>query len=493
MVADPTQPNGDDVTERTNDLVVVSNRGPVTWHSGDEGELVPTRGAGGLVTALGGALQQESGTWVSVALGDGDAEMARRHEDKPFEVDTGDGTYRVRLIDVGERFDAYYNEVSNRLLWFTLHTLWGAPYEPVGIGWRTEWHYGYEAVNEAVADAVGDEAAGGAEVYLQDYHLCLAGRAIRASLPDARLLHYVHTPWVGPDYLSLLPDPIAHGVLRGLLAADVVAFSSPAWCRAFRRCAAEILGADVQGESVLLDGRRTVVADFVLGVDEAALNEVATSDAALRAAAELDAQRNDRRLLLRAERTDLSKNILRGLQAYELLLERRPEHRGQVWHYLLLNPSRQSVQEYRAYLDACRQAAARIQERFGEDCLTLDVTGDYPRVVAAMQRYDVLLTNPIIDGTNLVAKEGPSVNERDGVLVLSANAGAATVMGEAALLVNPYDVEAQADALDQALTMDAEERSTRASGLRAAARLGSPADWFEAQRHLLRATVARRR
>lgn len=473
-------------------LVVASNRGPVAWNR-EDGELVPRRGFGGLVTALGGALQHEPGTWVSLAMSEEDREVAAEHEGEAFEVDTGEASYRLRLLDVGDRFHPYYNRVSNRLLWFTVHALWGAPYEPSGVGWRPDWHYGYEPVNEQVAQVVAVEADGGSEIFLQDYHLCTSGRSVRAALPEARILHYLHTPWVGPDSLQFLPDPVVEGVLRGLLAADVVGFSSPAWCHAFRRCAAEILGAGVNGESVLLDGRRTVVADFVLGVDEAQLAASVGSDAVQRAGEELDDELAGRRLLLRTDRTDLSKNILRGLHAYELLLEHRPEHRGRVVHYALLNPSRQDVPEYQTYLSACREAAARIQERFGEESLRFEIASDYPRTLAALQRYDVLLVNPVLDGTNLVAKEGAVLNTRDGVLVLSPRAGAAEVLADAALLVNPYDAEEQADALDQALTMDPGARAARAAALHAGARRGAPEEWFAAQRHLLRATVARRR
>lgn len=473
-------------------LVVASNRGPVAWERVD-GQLLPRRGFGGLVTAVGGALQDEPGTWVSLALSDEDREVAEQHDGEHFRVDTGEGSYQLRLLDVGDRFDPYYNRVSNRLLWFTVHALWGAPYEPSGVGWRPDWYYGYEPVNEQMAEVVAEEAAGGSEIFLQDYHLCTAGRSVRAALPDAKILHYMHTPWVGPDSLTALPDPVVEGVLQGLLAADVVAFSSPAWCHAFRRCAAEILGATVEGESVLLHGRRTVVADFVLGVDEAQLSESAASDAVQQAGERLDDELAGRRLLLRTDRTDLSKNILRGLQAYELLLEHRPEHRGQIVHYALLNPSRQDVPEYQAYLDACRKAAERIQERFGEDSLHFEIASDYPRTLAALQRYDVLLVNPVLDGTNLVAKEGSVLNTRDGVLVLSPRAGAAEVLADAALMVNPYDAEAQADALDQALTMEPGARAARAAALHAAAKRGAPEEWFAAQRHLLRATVARRR
>lgn len=475
-----------------NGLIVASNRGPVSWRRHDD-DLVPQRGFGGLVTALGGALQQEPGTWVSVAMSDEDRKVAGDHPDEAFDVEASGSTFRLRLLDVGERYDAYYNRVANRQLWFTVHALWDTPYEPDGAGWRSDWYDGYVPVNDTVAGAVIAEAGEDSEIYLQDYHLMTSGARVREALPEAKILHYLHTPWVGPADLRQLPASMVDELLRGLLAADVVGFSSPDWCDAFRECAAEILGAKVAGDAVVLDDERTVVADFVLGVDEEDLSSSAASDAAVEAGKDLDAERGGRRLVLRVDRTDLSKNILRGLQAYEVLLERHPEYRDTLWHYAHLNPSRQGVPAYRAYLEACRGVAERIRSRFGEQTLTVFVGDDYPRAVAALQRYDVLLANPVIDGTNLVAKEGPVLNTCDGVLVLSPYAGAAPTLGDAALRVNPYDVEDQADKLHAALQMDAAERAERLAALKTAARRGSPEEWFAAQRHQLRAAAARRR
>ncbi|MDQ3538821.1 MAG: trehalose-6-phosphate synthase [Actinomycetota bacterium] len=471
------------------ELVVASNRGPISWSRDASGDLAPSRGFGGLVTALGGAMQDEAGAWISLALSDDDRAVAAEHPDQPFTVEVDGSRFTLRLLDAGDHYPAYYNEVANRLLWFTVHQLWGEPYEPSGTGWPPAWQ-DYQRVNQLLAEAVVAEAGG--EVYLQDYHLLTAGADIRQALPDVALLHYIHTPWVQPAYLRRLPDPISDRVLRSLLTADVVAFSSPAWCDAFRHCAAEVLGAAVDEEDVVLDGRRTRVADFVLGVDADDLAASAASSAVATAGGDLDAELDGRKLILRVDRSDLSKNILRGLLAYELLLERRPEHRGAVWHYAHLNPSRQDVAEYRDYLRACRQAGERIQERFGESALTVYVGDDYPRAVAALQRSDVLLANPVTDGTNLVAKEGPALNDRAGVLILSPSAGAADVMAEGALLVNPYDVEAQAEALHRALTMGDDERAARARLLDAAARNGGPLEWFAAQRTALAEAVARR-
>jgi len=287
----------------------------------------------------------------------------------------------------------------------------------------------------------------------------------------------------------MLPDRISEGILRGLLAADVVAFSSPSWSAAFRRCVVDLCGGEEQGDTIVLHDEETVVADFVLGVDADALEAEADTDAVRQAAEELEAQADGRRLLLRADRTDLSKNILRGLLAFEQLLERYPEHRERVWHVALLNPSRQDVPEYVAYLEACQEAADRIHERFGEHVLEFAVGGDYPRVLAGFRRYDVMLTNPVIDGTNLVAKEGAVLNRSNGAIVLSRSAGAAHTMGEDALLINPYDVESQVEALQQALTMDAEERSGRAKALREASLRGRPAEWIAAQRARLASVV----
>jgi trehalose 6-phosphate synthase len=477
----------------TNQLIVASNRGPVSWEPDEDGKLVPHRGFGGLVTALGGALQHEEGTWVSVALGKGDREIADHYRGESFDVEVDGAHYRLRLLDVGERYDPYYNEVANRLLWFTVHGLWADPYEPTGVGWRDAWE-AYRSVGEEVAQAViaaaGDDEE--PEIHLQDYHLCTAARTIRDALPRARILHYLHTPWVGASELRRLPDPIAVGVTRGLLGADVVALSSPTWTEAFRRGAQAVAHAHLAHDGVELDGRRTVVADFVLGVDEADLAAAAASPEAEEAGRTLEERLGDRALLLRVDRTDLSKNILRGLRAYELLLERHPEHREHVWHYAHLVPSRQGVPEYQKYLEACQEVAARITERFGAEVLDLDVTAHYPTAIAAFQRSDVLLTNPVRDGTNLVAKEGPALNGRDGVLILSRDAGAADVMADGALLVNAYDVEEQAEALHTALTMPAEERAARAATLRAAAVRGAPGEWFAAQRATLRAATSPR-
>ena len=473
-------------------LIVASNRGPVSWHRDDEGSWTPRRGAGGLIVALGGALLRQPGTWVSVALEEGDREMAAAHPDGAFEADTDQGTFTLRLVDVGDSYGRYYDEVANRLLWFTLHQLWAEPYEPLGVGWSDAFE-DYLSVNRAVARAVVAEATADpdadVEIHLQDYHLLTAAPLIREALPDARILLYIHTPWAHPTYLRRLPDPVVEAILEGLGACDLVGISAPEWADNLRATLVERGGGRADGERVATARGSTLVRDFVLGIDGGGLAQVAASDAAREERAALAEAVGGRRLIVRADRTDLSKNSIRGLQAFDLMLDAHPDLAAEVHFRMLLNPSRQGVAEYRDYLERCREETERLRAKWGEEVLLLDTSENFPRVVANLQAYDVLLTNPVIDGTNLVAKEGPALNENDGVLVLSRDAGAATTMGADALLVNPFDVEEQARALHRALTMGADERARRAAALKRAAALGAPADWLAAQRDALTEAV----
>ncbi|MGI9016645.1 MAG: alpha,alpha-trehalose-phosphate synthase (UDP-forming) [Euzebya sp.] len=414
--------------------------------------------------------------------------MAAAHEGKSFPADTGQGNFTLRLVDAADHYPRYYNEVANRLLWFTLHQLWAEPYQPTGLDWAPAFA-DYQAVNTAVAHAVIDEARGqDVEIHLQDYHLLTAAPVIRQALPKARILLYIHTPWVHPTYLRRLPDPMIQAIMQGLGACDLIGISAPEWAHNLRACMIELGEGIADFDRVRTAGGSTLVRDFVLGIDRVGLGKVAASPEAVAERRELRQQIGQRRLIVRADRTDLSKNILRGLHAFRQMLRAHEGLADTVHFRMLLNPSRQGVAEYRDYLQRCLDLTQEIRDEWGEEVLLADTSENFPRVVAALQSYDVLLTNPVIDGTNLVAKEGPALNDNDGVLVLSRNAGAATVMRDA-LLVNPFDVDQQAQALHRALTMPVAERSRRALSLAAAAAQGSPADWLAAQRSALREAV----
>ena len=261
--------------------------------------------------------------------------------------------------------------------------------------------------------------------------------------------------------------------------------STDRWREDFLVCAARILGVEVDHELgvVEYDGRRTLVTARPISVDPAEFAEFAES---------ADVREKERglkeipgeRLIVRVDRTDPSKNIVRGFQALELYLERRPEAHGRVTMLALLDPSRQNIPHYATYLAEIQSAARAVNRRFGSaewQPVVLEIRDDFPKSLAAYKHYDVLLVNAIFDGMNLVAKEAPLINERDGVLVLSENTGACDELGEWSVVVNPFDVVGQADALHAALELPPADRRARIEGIRTHVREHDIESWLRTQ------------
>jgi trehalose 6-phosphate synthase len=470
-------------------LIVVSNRGPVTYgRSG--GERVARRGGGGLVTALRSLVLHHDVTWIASAMSEEDRVVESENGGEAFEETARDGsTFRLRLVAHDEfAYDWYYNVIANPMLWFLQHHLWELAYKPViDHGVHNAWREGYVAVNRAFAEAVIDELdrEPDASVFFHDYHLYVAPRIVRTARPDARLVHFVHIPWPGTDSWSVLPTEIRRAVHDGLLANDSVGFHTRRWRRNFMRVAEDTVGAVPDWTRDLLgyDGRRVVITAAPISVDVDEFDELAQSPAVLEAGRRLARQRPEK-LILRVDRTDPSKNIVRGFRALELYLDAHPEMHKRVGMLALLDPSRQEIPEYAEYVGAIQREARRVNERFQGDGwmpIDLEVSDNFPQAVAAYKDFDVLLVNAIFDGLNLVAKEAPLVNERDGVLILSENAGAYEELGDWALSVNPFDVAGQADAIHRALEMPEGERRERLGAIRGWVREHDLAAWIAAQ------------
>jgi len=470
-------------------IIVASNRGPVAFVREPDGSITMRRGVGGLVTAVGGAVRGRDATWIASAITDADrAQVAAGKGIFDIDLHPGardPGTVHVHLADIDEAtYNLSYNEFSNRILWFLHHDLWEVPRAPSFGAGDAEAFAAYRSVNETFADLLADRAPESAFALPQDYHLSLVPKLVRARRDDLPQSHFWHIPFCSPDNFRVLPDNWGIALLEGLLGADVVGFHTERWARNFIDCCREVLGAKVRGRVVHHDGRASRVASYPIGVnvehldDEAGRPEVAT------AFGELTHLIGDRIMILRVDRTELSKNILRGLIAFEMLLERRADLHGRVVHVAMLTPSRRGVPEYEEYIQACKARAAAINDRFARpdwQPLILEIEDDFPRTLAAYRRYDVLVVNPVYDGMNLVAREGPCLNERDGVLVLSRNAGAAAELAGAALIVNPFDVAATAAAIERAIDMPAAERRGMAAALVPRARGTSPERWLRAQ------------
>jgi trehalose 6-phosphate synthase len=468
-------------------LVIVSNRGPVTFSRGEDGSREHSRGAGGLVTALNAVVRRGGdAVWIASAQSEEDAAVAK--EPAPYEVED----LRVVFVEHdAAAYDLMYNTLANPLLWFVQHGLYDLPRSPrLGDDTREAWEDGYLPVNrtfaKAVAKTVGESSA--ATILLHDYQLYMTPLFVREELgeraADAFVSLFVHIPWPEPDLWGVLPHYIRSGILESLLSADIVAFHTKGYARNFVETAARVLGAeaDVEGGIVRYAGREVWVRAYPISIDPVEFEELAGSEAVLEQ--EEFVKSLPGKLLLRVDRTDLSKNVVRGFEAYGRMLERHPEMREQVTFLAQLQPSRGDIPEYAAYMEAVGRTAEEVNEKHGTDRwipIQLFMMDNFSRSVAAYKYYDVLLVNAVRDGMNLVAKEAAVVNERDGVLVLSEYAGAHEELGEHALTVNPYDLDEQADAIYEALTMPEDERKERAGALREAVMANTIEDWVEAQ------------
>ncbi|MEU4125481.1 alpha,alpha-trehalose-phosphate synthase (UDP-forming) [Streptomyces virginiae] len=481
-------------------VLVAANRGPLSYALSDDGTLSAGRGGGGLVSGLSAALAEQPGAlWICAALSDADREAVRRDVSEPG----------VRMLDIDPTmYDDAYNGIANSVLWFTHHHLYDVPREPVfDAEFRRRWG-SYVAYNEAFARALAEEAAQGARVLVQDYHLALVPGQLRELRPDLRIAHFTHTPWASQEFLRMMPDDIRSELVWGMLGADVVGFHTWAWAHTFmdgahlddeRGIAEPKSAAGVEpsharyvhkNPSSPVRHKRTEVAVYPLGVDAEELRALAHRPEVDAKLAELRAQVAGRRTIARVDRTELSKNILRGLLAYRELLTIHPEWRGRVVHLASAYPSRQDLKVYRDYTAAVAELAAEINAEFGtEDWqpVLVSVKDDFARSLAVYRMADVALVNPVRDGMNLVAKEIPVVSEAGCAVVLSTGAGAYEELREDALTVNPYDVSQTAEALHAALSMPDEERAERTKRLAAAATALPPAQWFTAQLSALEA------
>ena len=450
-------------------LVIVSNRGPLSFARQDDGSLAVRRGAGGLVTALGPAVAGTGATWVAAAISDADRQAATAEA-----VAEAEG-FRLRslVVDLAE-YRSYYDVIANGTLWFLHHGLADTARRPrFDRRWRAAWA-SFATVNRAFADVVAEEAPERAVVLVQDYQLPLVATSLVAARPDLTVVHFNHTPFAGPDAMAVLPDAAAQELMAGLADHHACGFHARRWAESFVASCDAVLGTG--------SAPPTFVAPAA--ADAPDIRRVAASPACRAALVALDARVGDRRLVARVDRIELSKNLLRGFHAFDDLLRTHPEWREQVVFGAFVYPSREGLPEYLAYRQEVEGLVSRINAEWATPTWTpilYDPSDDFPRSVAALRRFDVLLVNPVRDGLNLVAKEGALVNERDGVLALSRESGAWDELGEVALEVHPFDIAATADTLHQALSMSPAERKEHAAGLVALAERRTPADWLADQ------------
>lgn len=477
-----------DVGHTKKSIIISSNRGPVTFVKTVDGEIIAQRGSGGLVTALQGIAGEINATWISCALTEEDALWQRGQVD----LSENGGEVEIKFITPSEEaYDGYYNVISNPLLWFLQHSMWNLPNAPVidQTTWHA-WEQGYKAVNRLFADAIISqltEIPKPALVMLQDYHQYLTAKYLRESLPPSErptILHYTHIPWPGPEYWRILPLEMRHEILTGMCAADILGFQTQADVLDFLRTVQVFLPqASVKYKTgrIWFRNHATHVRDFPISIDVQSLKEYANTSDVLAFENDIKDIIGDRNLILRVDRIEPSKNIVRGFQAFGEMLRLYPENHETVVFLAILVPSRIEVEEYKTYMDDLMAAAGQVNAAYGSETwepVRLLVGESYPRAIEALKHYDVLLVNSIADGMNLVAKEGPIVNQRHGVLVLSERTGAQEQLGSASTTISPCDIYATAQAMHQGLSMPLEERQVRSERLRWAITDNDIHDWF---------------
>jgi trehalose 6-phosphate synthase len=451
-----------------------------------------------VITGLLTLAEAVSADWVACARSQAERKLAANHPQGltvPLAASTGRLHYAT---PTPEQYEMHYAVISNPVLWFLQHYLWDLASEPV-IDDRIHhaWSDGYVEVNKQMAAKVVELARGGRDrplVLVHDYQLYLAPRFVREEIPGAVIQFFLHVPWATPQYWKVLPKHMRDAILQGLLACDIVGFQSSLDVRNFLLTCEENLGlqVDEHERAVVAGGRIVYARHYPISVDVPVTMRLAASRGVKRQEEDLAAGR-PAHLITRIDRTDPSKNIVRGFIAYEKLLRYHPELRGEVQFWAFLQPSRQDVAAYRRYLRQIKQAATRINSEFGThewQPIRLEIAESERKAVALMKNFDVLLVNPVYDGLNLVAKEGALVNQTDGVIVLSENAGAHEELREHVLSINPFDVEATAAAMHTGLTMDPEERHRFNEGARNVVRTNDIARWISNQVQDLRDLVA---
>jgi trehalose 6-phosphate synthase len=464
-MTDSSDERAADDTGSIDDLVVVSNRQPYR-HYYEDGSIAVDRPAGGLTAGLDPVMQETDGTWV--AWGDGEADREASDEDGTVRLPPEEESYTLKRIWLSdEDVEGYYYGYSNRVLWPLCH----------GGTWLTEYarQYwdSYQRVNGQFADAVAEYAGADSTVWFQDYHFALAPRTVQEAT-DAFLMHFWHITWPGADTFRACPHREA--LLDGLLGNDLLGFHVERYCRNFLDCVDDTFDdafIDREGGRVQYDDHTTHVEAFPMGIDVESIE-----DDTRRAGGERwRSFREDRDIspdtsvLLGVDRLDYTKGIVERLEALERLFETRPEWRGNLVYVQKADESRSLIPEYQNLQQNVAKAVERIDERFGtDDWVPVVYTTDWftqEELCDLYRHSDAMLVSALRDGMNLVAKEYIAAQlDEDGVLVLSDQVGAHDELGEHAVSFNPYDTEAFAETIHDALTMDESEARERMRALR---------------------------
>jgi trehalose 6-phosphate synthase len=453
-------------------LIIATNRGPIEYYVSKDKTLKQRRGAGGVVTALMEAVRSMEATWVALAMTEGDRLALKEAHDGV--LPSPDRKLQLRYVATPKTvYRKHYEQISNQVLWFLQHYLFDQSVAPPSIEQiQDAWENGYYKANQIIAEAVCaeiDREPGSAVVLLHDYHLYLTSAMIRQRQPSIVMQQFIHIPWPEVRYWQTnLPTALTQAIYNGLLGNDILGFQTRRDAQNFLEGAPMVLEdaeIDVEKGSIFRQGHSTLARDYPISISVAEERRVVQSSAGRRAARQIQPFLGEQ-TIMRVDRIEPTKNIVQGFEAYAYMLEKHPELHEKVNFLAFLVPSREGVPAYQRYKDEILTIIEDINRKYGRNEWTpihVFMQNDRTQALAAMQFYDVLLVNSLIDGMNLVAKEGPVVNQKDGVLVLSRTSGVFQQLEKAAFAISPADMVETAEALYQGLTMSPEERHQMAT------------------------------
>jgi trehalose 6-phosphate synthase/phosphatase len=453
-------------------LLIVANRLPVTVQAADGGGLSFVDSAGGVATGLRAAYQESGGLWIGWP---GEIPRASAAERQRLDRHLAERSI-VPIYLSPHEVKQYYENFANGVIWPLCHYM----LERIPLdakGWDV-----YRQVNEKFADATAHVYRPGDVVWVHDYQLLLVPGMLRERLPDARIGFFLHIPFPSTEIFRTLPWRDA--LLEGMLGADLIGFHTGSYARHFITALRHLLGVPTEVHRAFYDGREIRVEALPMGIDVASFEALSASPDVQAEATRVVTESGGCRIVLGVDRLDYTKGIPRRMLAFERLLERRPDLRERVRLIQVAVPTRSGVEHYQAFRRSLDEMIGRINAAYGT-LTAMPVHYLYrslppEQLVALYRAADVMLVTPLRDGMNLVAKEFiASRTDDDGVLVLSEFAGAASELGEA-LIVNPYDIDGVASAMETALEMREPERRTRMRALRSRVRQLDVQRWVDA-------------
>ena len=305
-------------------------------------------GAGGLVPTLIPVIKKVNGTWIASAMTATDREVAQRFRENKIPVPKDNPKFWVPLIIFDSaKYNEFYNFLHNPLLWFIHHYMWNLAYTPEIDDYAHKAWQSYEYVNQKFADRIIEEVNSSEKeplVMLQDTHLETCPAYIREKREDIFLSHFIHIPWPQPDYFGIFPRYIEKAIVEGLLSNNHLGFHIKRYVKNFLMlCEKYADYVDFKNNIVHFKGREVFVKDYPISVDTANLTEFAKSEEVLKQEEYVKKIKGDNFLIYRTERTDPSKNIIRGFKAYDLFLQKYPEFQGKVTFFITGMSTRENV------------------------------------------------------------------------------------------------------------------------------------------------------